>query len=407
MAHLEFCLQCLWPELDVAGHLGDRAVGAGGGGGAAVARAAERGCWTRPVDNAGFPFMACGAVARRRGGGAALPHLLLGRARPTRWRCRRATGRRSARCWSSGRAALGGGPYGLEALNVLRIEKGLLTHAELHGRTTADDLGLGRMVAAGKDCIGKAGAARPGLAGPEREQLVGLRPLATGGRLRRRGACAGGGGGVHGGERPRVSDLACYSPTLGHDIALGFVRNGRARMGERVRAVCRLRGLDDALRDRAAGVLRSGGGAAAWLSWRRRGRSRGWGCRSRSGGATLAALPAVRRMRGRALRRRREAVSRGPGAAPAAGCRCAGAGGRLIWAGIGQWLLEGGGGGVAGWLGGLAAVTDQADAWAALALSGAAARDGAGAAGAARPRPGGVSRRGRRRGACSGTCRCS
>ena len=37
----------------------------------------------------------------------------------------------------------------------------------------------------------------------------------------------------------------CHSPTLGHDIALGFVRNGRARMGARVRAVCRLRGLDE------------------------------------------------------------------------------------------------------------------------------------------------------------------
>ncbi len=33
--------------------------------------------------------------------------------------------------------SLGGGPYGMEALNVLRIEKGFLTHAELHGRTTS------------------------------------------------------------------------------------------------------------------------------------------------------------------------------------------------------------------------------------------------------------------------------
>jgi glycine cleavage system aminomethyltransferase T len=32
---------------------------------------------------------------------------------------------------------MGGGPYGMEALNVLRIEKGFITHAEIHGRTTA------------------------------------------------------------------------------------------------------------------------------------------------------------------------------------------------------------------------------------------------------------------------------
>ena len=37
---------------------------------------------------------------------------------------------------------------------------------------------------------------------------------------------------------------ACHSPTLGHDIALGFVLDGRARLGATVRAVCRLRGLD-------------------------------------------------------------------------------------------------------------------------------------------------------------------
>jgi glycine cleavage system aminomethyltransferase T len=35
---------------------------------------------------------------------------------------------------------------------------------------------MARMVSPKKDCIGKAMAARPGLLGPEREQLVGLKP---------------------------------------------------------------------------------------------------------------------------------------------------------------------------------------------------------------------------------------
>jgi sarcosine oxidase subunit alpha len=138
--------------------------------------------------------------------------------------------------------ALGGGPYGLEALNVLRIEKGFPTHAEMHGRTTADDLGLGRMLAA-KDGIGKAGAARPALA-RDREQLVGLRPLDPGEPL------AAGAHVLAPGAKPVAEEdlgyltSACFSPTLGSWIALGFVRNGRARIGERVRAVCLLRGLD-------------------------------------------------------------------------------------------------------------------------------------------------------------------
>ena len=58
---------------------------------------------------------------------------------------------------------LGGGAYGMEALNVLRIEKGFITHAEIHGRVTAFDIGMDRMVSQKKDCIGKAMPRRKGL----------------------------------------------------------------------------------------------------------------------------------------------------------------------------------------------------------------------------------------------------
>ncbi len=37
---------------------------------------------------------------------------------------------------------LGGGAYGMEALNGFRIENGFITHSEIHGRTTAFDLGM-------------------------------------------------------------------------------------------------------------------------------------------------------------------------------------------------------------------------------------------------------------------------
>ena len=139
---------------------------------------------------------------------------------------------------------LGGGAYGMEALNVLRIEKGLLTHAELHGRTTAFDLGLQRMLKRDGDFIGRALAARPGLIEDTRDQLVGLRPLSPDGRLT---------AGAHlfddGAAPVRVNDRgyvtsACHSPTLGHDIALAFLSQGRARIGQTIRAVDALRGLD-------------------------------------------------------------------------------------------------------------------------------------------------------------------
>jgi sarcosine oxidase subunit alpha len=139
---------------------------------------------------------------------------------------------------------LGGGAYGMEALNVLRIEKGFITHAEIHGRTTAFDVGLGRMVADGKDCIGKTMSERPGLCDRDRERLVGLKPV---GAVRQLTA------GAHlfddGAEAVRVNDQGyvtsvAYSPTLGHMIGLGFLRRGPERIGETVRLVDHLRGID-------------------------------------------------------------------------------------------------------------------------------------------------------------------
>jgi sarcosine oxidase subunit alpha len=139
-------------------------------------------------------------------------------------------------------AALGGGPYGIEALNVLRIEKGFITHAEIHGRTTAFDIGMERMVAA-KDCVGRAASRRPGLLDEGREQLVGLVPLDTADELSA-GAhlYAPGDTASRTANQGYVTSVA-PSPTLGHWIALGFLKRGRARLGEELR-------LDDGLRGR-------------------------------------------------------------------------------------------------------------------------------------------------------------
>ncbi len=136
---------------------------------------------------------------------------------------------------------MGGGPYGMEALNVLRIEKGFITHAEIHGRVTAHDIGMEKMVSAKKDCIGKAAATRPGMWGPEREQLVGLKanaPISAGAHLF-----------VPGTEIHRETDQGyvtsiCWSPTVGAWLGLAFLKDGRARHGEKIRLVDHLRGLD-------------------------------------------------------------------------------------------------------------------------------------------------------------------
>jgi sarcosine oxidase subunit alpha len=137
----------------------------------------------------------------------------------------------------------GGGLYGMEALNVLRIEKGHLTHAEIHGRTTAFDIGMERMISAKKECIGKAAALRPGLVGSDRAQMVGLMPLSdspitAGAHLFAIGADL-----TRANSAGYVTSVG-YSPTLRSHLGLGFLDDGRARHGQTVRLVDRLRDID-------------------------------------------------------------------------------------------------------------------------------------------------------------------
>jgi methylglutamate dehydrogenase subunit C len=76
------------------------------------------------------------------------------------------------------------GPYGLDALNTLRIEKGHVTAAELNGNTSADDLGFQRLPKQHGDFIGRALSQRAGLSAPDRLQLIGVRPVDRRRRLR-------------------------------------------------------------------------------------------------------------------------------------------------------------------------------------------------------------------------------
>jgi sarcosine oxidase subunit alpha len=128
-------------------------------------------------------------------------------------------------------------PYGLEALNVLRLEKGHPVGAELNGQTTAADLGLGAMLSKKKDFIGRALSQRPALLDPDREALVGLRPRATGATLEA-GAhlIPAGSPATAANDHGHITSVA-YSATLGHWIALALLAGGARRTGEIFRAV--------------------------------------------------------------------------------------------------------------------------------------------------------------------------
>ena len=241
MKHLEFVTQALHPEWDVS-IISTTEAWAQFSVAGPKARDLINSLTDTKVDNDSFPFMACGAIDVLGVTGRLFRISFSGEhayeiAVPARY---------GAALWRDlvGRAELlGGGAYGMEALNVLRIEKGFVTHAEIMGRVTARDIGMGRMISAKKDCIGKAAASRPVLMA-SREELVGLRPVDPTTKIDAGGHLYNIGDRVHRETDQGYATSACYSPTLQTYMALAFVRDGTARMGERIRFVDRLRGVD-------------------------------------------------------------------------------------------------------------------------------------------------------------------
>ena len=126
-------------------------------------------------------------------------------------------------------------PYGTEAMGVLRIEKGHVAGPELDGRTTAEDLGLGRLVAMKKpDFVGKHLLGRSGLVDPTRLKLVGLAPVDGQSRLRSGAHLTREAAPVLPTQSLGHVTSGAFSPTLGHPIALAMLSGGLAHKGETI-----------------------------------------------------------------------------------------------------------------------------------------------------------------------------
>ena len=121
--------------------------------------------------------------------------------------------------------------YGLESLGALRIEKGHVTGAELDGRVTIEDAGLGRMASDKKSYIGGVLKNRPELLKGDRPRLVGIFPkdrreiFNAGSILCEDGNISGYGNGW--------VTAVTHSPALGHWIGLGFIEGGHSNWIDR------------------------------------------------------------------------------------------------------------------------------------------------------------------------------
>lgn len=125
--------------------------------------------------------------------------------------------------------------YGVEALNVLRMEKGFITHSEIDGTVTPADLGLAKMVSSTKaDFIGKQMLNREGLRDPLRPRLAGLLPLdptqsfRAGSHILSKDAEA-----TLENDQGYVTSNA-WSPHLKSTVGLGLIIRGPERNGEEV-----------------------------------------------------------------------------------------------------------------------------------------------------------------------------
>ncbi|WP_422372529.1 sarcosine oxidase subunit alpha family protein [Hoeflea sp.] len=235
MSHLEFCSQALWPDLDVRlASVTDQWAQMAIAG--PKARLILASIVDDDISNEAFPFLAArevslfgGTVTGRLFRISFSGELAFELAVPAGF------GEATADAIMEAGGVHGIQPYGIEALSVLRIEKGHVTHNEINGTVVPADLGFGRMVSSKKpDFIGKHMVAREGLVAPDRPQLVGLMPIDPKARFR---------AGAHVLETDAAATLendqgyvtsVAYSPHVGSTIGLALVRRGLERHGEEV-----------------------------------------------------------------------------------------------------------------------------------------------------------------------------
>ena len=234
--HMEFCRQCLWPDMDVQIISTTEAWAQFSVAGPNARKLLEK-IVDQDISNEAFPYMACGGITVCGGLRARLfrisfsGELAYEIAVPTRY------GDGLIRKMAALAAEMGGCVYGTEALGVMRIEKGHVAGNELNGTTTALNLGMAGMVSKKKDAIGSTLSEREGLNQADALVVMGFRPVNPAEPLA---------AGSHFINKTDVANAAndqgymtsvCYSPHLGSSIALGFLKNGAARKGEVLRAV--------------------------------------------------------------------------------------------------------------------------------------------------------------------------
>ncbi len=138
-------------------------------------------------------------------------------------------------------------PYGLEALGSLRIEKGHVVGSEMDGRTTLDDMGMGKMASKLKPFWGDALRRSEHLAHPNRPTLVGLEAIDPGGDPSNGAILFFADDAIRGHGRGHITSTT-HSKSVGKAIGLGLLEGGLSHVGQVVIAASPVHGRQYRLR---------------------------------------------------------------------------------------------------------------------------------------------------------------
>ena len=243
--HLQFCHQCLWPDLDVhmisvTEQFAQYAV-AGPNSRKLLQKVIDSDC---DISNEAFPYMGAGEITICGGIPARLFRISFSGELAYEIAVQTRYGDSLMRALMEAGKEFNVVPYGTEALGVMRIEKGHAAGPELNGQTSAYDLGMGGMISGKKDFIGYKLGMREDLLRDDRMQMVGFKPVNTQDLLQ------AGSHLLNLRDKPSTEtdqgwiSSCIYSPILGHYIGIGFIKSGHSRKGEFVRAVDLVRGND-------------------------------------------------------------------------------------------------------------------------------------------------------------------
>ena len=235
-SHLEFCRQVLFPNLDV--HIISTTEQWAQ---FSIAGPNARNLLCKIIDpnfnisNETFPYMACAEITICSGIRARIFRLSFSGelayeiSVPSRY------GDALIRELMSAGKEFNATMYGTEALGVMRIEKGHAAGNELDGRNTAVNLGLNGLMAKKKDYIGKTLSSREKLSG--NKTMVGFLSVNPSDKLT---------SGSHfmntddkilpENDQGHMSSVA-YSPILERYIGIGFLKNGKDRYNETLKAI--------------------------------------------------------------------------------------------------------------------------------------------------------------------------